>query len=721
MERARIVSIIVIALFVVNAFGMVETNAGDNEKVKSVAFHFSRPDVEKSGNYYDITIKGADSYLISAGKPVLPVRSTSFAFPFGTKIVDVKCKVIGVQTMGIDKKIEPAPQPAKLGGPAKNAVEDEKIYGSSEPYPGKWFDYRVGSGIENGEHVAFLSINAYPVRYVPAKGVIEYASDMEIKIEYNLPSKPLLTNNVYDLLIISPSAFSDALQPLVEHKSSYNISTILVTTDEVYGGSYFTPQGRDDAEKIKYFIKNAIEQWGVKYVMLVGDGDRVPYRRAYADDGEESSYLSDLYFADIYDSEGNFVSWDSNNNNKFGEHGAFGVDEVDLYPDVYLGRLAATSSGEVAVAVNKIISYENMKAYMESWFRNIILCGGDTFPGDDDNIDEGEYTNQQVAGVMRNFNPDEIWASNEKINSPANINYAFYQGAGFADLSGHGSPSSWVTHPHNKSSIWLPYGGFKISNVNSLSNKEKLPIVVLGACSNSKFSTDCIAWAFVAAQNGGAIATLGNTGLGWGYSGRFATQGLSGYVELQSFRSYAGGAETFGEMWSDALTNYVHRFGGSMDATDYKTVEEWEPLGDPSLQIATPSGENHPPDRPEKPVGTSSGKRRAEYSYTASTVDPDGDKIYYMFDWGDGTNTSWLGPYDSGEEVNVSHSWSKRGTYEVKVKAKDVNGAESAWSDPLEVTMPLPPLPLFKMLMEWIRDFLDTFAEGRIQSTYAMV
>ena len=711
MERARIVSMVVIALFIVNVFSMTEINAGANEKVEVIAFHFSRPDVEKSGNYYIVNLKGADSYSISAGKPILPLRSTSFAFPLGTKITDVECKVFGVHTMKVDRKIEPAPQPAKLGGPAGNAVENEKVYGSSEPYPESWFYYNAGGGIKDGKHVTFLSINAYPVRYLPAKGIMEYATDMEIKVRYILPEKSLLTNNVYDLLIVAPSEFSDALQPLVEHKENHNLSTIFVTTTEVYGGSYFTPQGRDDAEKIKYFIKNAIEQWGIKYVMLVGGADRLPARRAYADDGEESSYLSDLYFADIYDSEGNFVSWDSNNNNKFGEYGNFGIDTVDLYPDVYLGRLAATSSGEASAAVSKIISYENMKAYMEPWFRNLILCGGDTFPGDDDNIDEGEYTNQQVMAVMKNFNPTELWASNEKINSPANINYAFYEGAGFADLSGHGSPSSWVTHPHNKSSIWLPYGGFKISNVNSLTNKEKLPIVVLGACSNSKFSTDCIAWAFVAAQNGGAIGTFGNTALGWGYSGRWATMGLSGYVELQSFRSYAGGAETFGEMWSDTLNNYVNKFGGSMDATDYKTVEEWELMGDPSLQIAIPSGENHPPDRPEKPVGTSSGKRRAEYSYTASAIDPDGDKIYYMFDWGDGTNTSWLGPYDSGEEVNVSHAWVKRGTYEVKVKAKDINGAESAWSDPLEVTMPLPPRSLFRMLVEWIGDFLNTFAE----------
>jgi len=38
--------------------------------------------------------------------------------------------------------------------------------------------------------------------------------------------------------------------------------------------------------------------------------------------------------------------------------------------------------------------------------------------------------------------------------------------------------------------------------------------------------------------------------------------------------------------------------------------------------------------------------------------------------------------------IGVSHTWEKRGSYEIKVKAKDVNGAESQWSDPLSVTMP---------------------------------
>ncbi|MCD6108537.1 MAG: hypothetical protein J7J89_03585, partial [Thermoplasmata archaeon] len=58
-------------------------------------------------------------------------------------------------------------------------------------------------------------------------------------------------------------------------------------------------------------------------------------------------------------------------------------------------------------------------------------------------------------------------------------------------------------------------------------------------------------------------------------------------------------------------------------------------------------------------------------------------------DWGDGTNSGWLGPYNSGETVEASHSWSEKGEYSIKVKAKDINGLESEWSDPLVISMPL--------------------------------
>jgi PKD domain len=98
---------------------------------------------------------------------------------------------------------------------------------------------------------------------------------------------------------------------------------------------------------------------------------------------------------------------------------------------------------------------------------------------------------------------------------------------------------------------------------------------------------------------------------------------------------------------------------------------------------------NNPPNKPAKPSGNGKGKIKVEYTYTTSTTDPDGDQVYYLFDWGDGTNSSWVGPYAPGATGSAKHTWTVKGSYQIKVKAKDTNGAESPWSDPLSITMPI--------------------------------
>jgi len=94
------------------------------------------------------------------------------------------------------------------------------------------------------------------------------------------------------------------------------------------------------------------------------------------------------------------------------------------------------------------------------------------------------------------------------------------------------------------------------------------------------------------------------------------------------------------------------------------------------------------PNKPERPSGVTSGKAGVEYTYETTAIDTDGDQIYYWFDWDDGSNSGWIGLYDSGQIVAASHEWTSQGSYQIKVKAKDVNGAESHWSDPLSISMP---------------------------------
>ena len=107
--------------------------------------------------------------------------------------------------------------------------------------------------------------------------------------------------------------------------------------------------GRDNPERIKYFIKHAVEDWNTQYVLLVGDMKKLPIRVTLAS-WWERDLLSDLYYADIYDASGDFCSWDANENNRFGEidHDGNDLDGVDLYADVHVGRLPCTDSTEVA-------------------------------------------------------------------------------------------------------------------------------------------------------------------------------------------------------------------------------------------------------------------------------------------------------------------------------------------------------------------------------------
>jgi hypothetical protein len=93
------------------------------------------------------------------------------------------------------------------------------------------------------------------------------------------------------------------------------------------------------------------------------------------------------------------------------------------------------------------------------------------------------------------------------------------------------------------------------------------------------------------------------------------------------------------------------------------------------------SGANNAPNTPNTPSGPSSGNTGVSYTYSTSTTDPDGDDVKYAWDWnGDGVVDEWTSFQSSGASINTSHSWSSTGIYQVKVKAEDINGAQSAFS-----------------------------------------
>ena len=96
--------------------------------------------------------------------------------------------------------------------------------------------------------------------------------------------------------------------------------------------------------------------------------------------------------------------------------------------------------------------------------------------------------------------------------------------------------------------------------------------------------------------------------------------------------------------------------------------------------------DNQAPEKPQMPQGPATGKRETPYWFDTNTTDSDNHpfELYYTWDWGDGTQTYWLlnrPPYWGAAQ----NSWKKKGVYEVKVKARDIYGKESPWSDSLQI------------------------------------
>ena len=141
---------------------------------------------------------------------------------------------------------------------------------------------------------------------------------------------------------------------------------------------------------------------------------------------------------------------------------------------------------------------------------------------------------------------------------------------------------------------------------------------------------------------------------------------------------YASGQQAAAQKSWSAAGNYTVR----AKAKDINQV-----LSGWSIPLIVTIMTDRPPNTPTI-TGPAEGKPDTFYKYTLTTVDLDGDMVYYYIDWGDGQVTEWIGPYNSGETATKTHQWANEGNYTIQAKAKDTFGAESGWAT-LEVTMPV--------------------------------
>jgi hypothetical protein len=416
----KIAILFIIGILVGSTLGVAGINI-NQQAAMSLSQHISTPQMQIqsiSNEYIMLGLEGSSTYLSTAGHPRLPEIIQVVELPFGSTGISVSLTPQDITTQQIDQEIKPAAALLPLTPEYQNiatgdTMKDASIYAMTTPYPTTWYTTTTSVGLnKNNQHVTFLSIHYYPIRYTPAAGTIQIAQNADVSITYTpLEKTPFPTTSTYDLVIIAPEKFASALQPLIDHKNSYGVRTYLKTTEDIY--AEYT--AFDKPEQIKYFIKDAIETDGITAVMLVGGvknmvmskprddanqgttGWWVPVRYTNLFDNpkfplaaEAAVYdpgvLSDLYYSDIYAEGGGFSSWDPSGDGIFAAWNKPNVENdtnLDLSPDIAIGRLACTSVSEVETMVNKIITYETT-TYGAEWFKKMTVVSGDGFLDQED-------------------------------------------------------------------------------------------------------------------------------------------------------------------------------------------------------------------------------------------------------------------------------------------------------------------------------------------------
>lgn len=443
------------------------------------------------------------------------------------------------------------------------------------------------------------------------------------------PAPPTLEEGQYDLLILTHEheGFEGPLFRLMVHKNSTGMPTRLVTLEQIYESPKY--RGRDHAETIKKALAEFKEWWQIKYVMLVGDSDRFPIRYTKIYDLGHWGHgfaPSDLYYADLFDRNGDFDSWDYDNDNLFGEmQGNFpkdandlNQDRINLFPDVAVGRIPVSNYIELDTYVNKVIHYETTAD--PSWYKKGLLITG-SYPN---SIATNDFVANQLQSqsfqIIKLYH-DQIWPTTTMTQRRNMIENELNDGVGFVSYVGHGKG---VKPSFKDGGKWG--GWYYFSDIPSLNNENKLPVIFSAACETAMFGfgrnpyfakwgyeykeasyttesfnkyrwapepialvpdcydVDALAEHFLVKGAMGGIAFIGS------YTG---TQGGAPKLTKYFFEAYGSGITILGDLWNAAIRKYIvddiNQLGyighSWYTSATYHHIHKMLLFGDPSLRL----------------------------------------------------------------------------------------------------------------------------------------
>jgi hypothetical protein len=541
--------------------GAVVSMPAATEKTITLEYNFNLPVITKGTQYDTIQMAGLESYQRD-GAPIVPVRPATILVPLGKKVVGTRVIALDSVELPGTYLLAPAqkPYPLSFKGKVQQTAPDPAIYGRNSPWPEKNHE-KKDTCSKRGYQL--LTVNLFPVQYVPATGRITYTTKMRLEIRLadsqslgvvrtspqtikalkkriDNPAalasygsakaqsaqalnevSPLPGGGPYQYVIITNQTLAGvsgqySFQALRDAKIASGVSATIVTTEWIYANYNGTKPsgGSDNQTRIRNFLIDAYQEWGTEYVLLGGTTAIVPARLFYVDSyaGEIDYMPVDMYYGCV---DPPTCTFDNDADNKYGEptDGPGGSD-VDLYAEIYVGRATVENATEMQNFVRKTLTYASTyNDYLPkvSMLGEYLGFGGVAEyakPAMEQIRLGGSYDGYFTYGFENNIQPDF---------------YDFDTSANLYDADGTWPKSSLINLMNSGVHIFNHLGhanetyNMKLytSDLSSLTNTDYFFAYSQGCDSGAFDVTNCFAEVLTTIEHG-AFADIMNARYGWG-------------------------------------------------------------------------------------------------------------------------------------------------------------------------------------------------------------
>jgi len=614
-----------------NTMASVSSSITDNPTidltVEKPLFTFGSAQTD-SGSFATIDISGQEGYTTMIGDAKLPVIRYMIEIPQGAQpsvtVTSVSWDATSLQQLGLPSRVLPVqPSVVKLPG-ASAAFTIHPAFYSANAFTPSEVARITTIGEIRGHRVALIEVT--PVQYNPVSGELKLMTACTLQVSlpgsdmartqetfqrYSTPSFTSLyraafknygtfengvpTRDQEGYLIIVYDQFYNAILPLADWKTAQGFDTTVTKTSEIPGGP--------TKENIKAYITDAYNSWPIPpaFVLLVGDVAQIPTWT-----GTDTGTCTDLYYVTI--------------------------TPGDYFADIFIGRFPAADETQVATMVDKTVYYEQGNFPSNDWIKKAA------FMASNDNYQVSEGTHNYVIDTFlnpHNYTCNKLYCHTYGATTQQ-VKDALNNGRSLAIYSGHGSETYWADGPV-----------FYQSDVNSLTNDGMYPVVCSHACLTCQFTvSECFGETWLRAPHKAGVIFWGASDLSYWDEDDILERSMFAAWWNDNIEFICG-------MTNMGLYTLYQYYGGGGISRYY--FEEYNLLGDPSLKVWNDDPiTNLPPATPNAPSGPSTGVTFITYTFSDTVpADPEGQRVYLLWDWGNNETSQWLGPYNAGQQASA--------------------------------------------------------------------